>query len=179
MAGGGGRAGDAGTCDVDGWGGIAGRSGCGDDDDDEGVGTCWNARCASATDMRVMEVALCVEDDIVAGGVSPSSDFISCIVKDRGVGSSAMPCSEFPDGLPSLSNVCDQTCFKCSGSGACLDGELIIGKLSGDWPQAADNTGVFGASPACVNSIDATTTGYVLTCPGRVVLDVEAGVSDF
>lgn len=99
-----------------------------------------------------MEVALCEEEDIVGGGVSPSSDFISCIVKESGVGSSAIPCSELPDGLPSLSKACDQTCLRCSGSGACLEGELMMGKLNGDCPQCAVSTGgVFATSPDFVS----------------------------
>lgn len=88
----------------------------------DGVGTCWNARLTSWMDMREG-----TDEDAVAGGVSPSSDFTSFKVKGSPVKSSPMLSREFTDGLLL---VCDQTAFKCSGSGP-RDGDSFEGSFPG------------------------------------------------
>lgn len=55
------------------------------EDEDEGVGTCWNARVTSCSDIRDGPW------DVVGGGVSPSSDLTSCKVNGTEVRSSAIP----------------------------------------------------------------------------------------
>jgi hypothetical protein len=87
-----------------------GRMG-GDDD-----GTCWNALVTSCKDMR---------EGAVGGGVSPSSDLTSWIVNGTDERSSAIPSRELTAGTPGLSDVCDHTAFKSSGSGT-LEGESFI-----------------------------------------------------
>lgn len=98
--------------------------------------------------MRVTDVVPLFVDDIVGGGVSPSSDFISCMENDNRVGSSAISRSELPDGLPSLSSFCDQTCLRWSRSGGLLEGELMVDRPNGDCPHGVVSVvgGVFGAS---------------------------------
>lgn len=54
------------------------------------VGTCWNARVTSWSD--ILDGTFAAD---VGGGVSPSSDLTSCNVNGRAVRSSAMPSREF------------------------------------------------------------------------------------
>lgn len=91
------------------------RSGGEDTDDDSWgterllVGTCWNARVTSESDIR---------EGAVGGGVSPPSDLTSWRLNGTFVRSSAMPFSEFTDGNGSSPPDFDQTILRCSGSGA-------------------------------------------------------------
>lgn len=94
------------------------------------VGTCWNARVTSWSD--ILDGTFAAE---VGGGVSPSSDLTSCNVNGRAVRSSAMPSREFIACTRALSEGCDQTAFKCSGSGALAGDSLADEKLKGDFVQ--------------------------------------------
>jgi hypothetical protein len=47
-----------------------------------------------------------------------------------------MPSSELTECTRALSEVCDQTALRCSGSGA-RAGESLTGKLSGDFAHVA------------------------------------------
>lgn len=62
------------------------------------------------------------------GGVSPSSDLTSCNVNGRAVKSSAIPSSELTACNPALSEVCDHTALRCSGSGP-RAGDSLTGRL--------------------------------------------------
>ena len=101
---------DDGESGVDRWGAVFGV-------DD---GTCWNARVTSCRDIRDGAA------ELVGGGVSPSSDFTSCSVNGSPVRSSAMPSRELTGCTGSLSEACDQTALRCSGSGA-RAGESLTG----------------------------------------------------
>lgn len=94
------------------------------------VGTCWNARVTSWSD--ILDGTFAAE---VGGGVSPSSDLTSCNVNGRAVRSSAMPSREFTACTRALSEGCDQTAFRCSGSGALAGDSLADEKLKGDFVQ--------------------------------------------
>ena len=113
------------------------------DDDD---GTCWNARVTSCRDIRDGAAA------VVGGGVSPSSDFTSCRVNGSPVRSSAMPSSELTACTLALSEACDHTALRCSGSGA-RAGESLTGKPIGDFVHAALadwEGGVIGGRSVCI-----------------------------
>lgn len=90
-----------------------------DEDEDDGVGTCWNARVTSCNDIRDGPW------DVVGGGVSPSSDLTSCSVNGTEVRSSAIPWREFTAGSSAFEDVCDQRSLRCSGSGG-LAGESFM-----------------------------------------------------
>jgi hypothetical protein len=92
-------------------GGERGTDRCVAELEDDG-GTCWNARVTSCSDIREGAV------EPVGGGVSPSSDFTSCSVNGNAVKSSAMPSKELTACTLALSEACDQTALRCSGSGA-------------------------------------------------------------
>lgn len=78
----------------------------------EDAGTCWKALVTSLSDILNVPVGG------GSGGVPPS-DLTSCIVKGcKAVKSSAIPSREFDAEMSALSDACDQTAFKCSGSGA-------------------------------------------------------------
>jgi hypothetical protein len=94
---------------------------------DEG-GTCWNARVTSWSD--ILDGTFAAE---VGGGVSPSSDLTSCSVNGRAVRSSAMPSREFTACTKALSEGCDHTAFRCSGSGALAGDSFAEEKLKGDF----------------------------------------------
>jgi hypothetical protein len=94
------------------------------------VGTCWNARVTSWSD--ILDGTFAAD---VGGGVSPSSDLTSCNVNGRAVRSSAMPSREFTACTRALSEGCDQTAFRCSGSGALAGDSLADEKLKGDFVQ--------------------------------------------
>lgn len=94
------------------------------------VGTCWNARVTSWSD--ILDGTFAAD---VGGGVSPSSDLTSCNVNGRAVRSSAMPSREFTACTKALSEGCDQTAFRCSGSGALAGDSLADEKLKGDFVQ--------------------------------------------
>ena len=79
---------------------------------DEGVGTCWNARVTSEEDILVQG------PELEGGGVAPSSDLTSCKENGTPVRSSAISFNELTGCICALSGVCDQTAFRCSGSGA-------------------------------------------------------------
>lgn len=87
---------------------------------EELTGTCWKARVTSCRDIR--------EGPEVGGwDVNPSSTFISGGVK--GTGSSMIPSNEFIVRRPTLSGFCDQTAFKCSGSGR-RTGDSLTGRFN-------------------------------------------------
>lgn len=92
------------------------------------VGTCWNARVTSWSD--ILDGTFATE---VGGGVSPSSDLTSCNVNGRAVRSSAMPSREFTACTRVLSEGCDHTAFRCSGSGALAGDSFADEKLKGDF----------------------------------------------
>lgn len=105
-----------------------------EEDEDEGVGTCWKARVTSCSDIRDGPW------DVVGGGVSPSSDLTSCRVNGTEVRSSAIPWREFTAGNSAFVEVCDQRSLRCSGSGG-RAGESFMEKAPVDFAQ--------GAEPGC------------------------------
>ena len=56
--------------------------------------------------------------ELEGGGVAPSSDLTSCIEKGTPERSSAIPFREFTGWICALSEGCDQSALRCSGSGA-------------------------------------------------------------
>lgn len=116
---------------------------------EEDVGTVWKARVTSWMD--ILEGALGKD----GGGVSPSSDLTSCKVKGNAVKSSAIPSSELTGCSPALLEVCDQTAFRCSGSGA-RAGDSFALKLIDDLVQEADAWCVGGVTrtrSGCFNKV--------------------------
>ena len=112
----------------------AGFGGAGD-----GVGTCWNARVTSCSDIRGCGAAGALA--IVGGGVSPSSDLTSCSVKlTTGMSMSAIPLSELTAGTSDFSGGCCHKSLRCSGSGA-RTGDSLTEKFFGQ----VDDGGVSGA----------------------------------
>lgn len=73
----------------------------------------------------------------LGGGVSPSSDLTSWIVKGSAVRSSAMPSRELTGRSPALFGGCDQTALRCSGSGA-RAGESLSGRFMDDLAHDAE-----------------------------------------
>lgn len=102
-----------------------------DDEEDDEAGTCWKARVTSCSDIRDGPL------DVIAGGVSPSSDLTSCRVNGTEVRSSAIPSREFTTGSSAFVEVCDQRSLRCSGSGG-RAGESFIEKAPGDFDHEAE-----------------------------------------